>query len=227
MTTIPSFALRREGCFPSLPHPARAPICLYPRRHVRGARWAGEPPPSLDAIAGISRAGPLSAYPAPHVELHSSATGPCRQHRLAMGTTTRCPDQAPVPARNRRGHCTMTKPTAPPKHLATESKKLWRSVLADYELEKRHEVVLLTALEALDRMRQPRPSSMPRASLSQTATAPPRHTRPSRSSATVAPRSRARCVNSVSTSKRLPPAAHHRGTTATYPNPHGPQSPGP
>jgi P27 family predicted phage terminase small subunit len=48
----------------------------------------------------------------------------------------------------------MTKPTAPPKHLSAESKKLWRSVLADYELEPRHEAVLLAALEALDRMRQ-------------------------------------------------------------------------
>ena len=48
----------------------------------------------------------------------------------------------------------MTNPTAPPKHLSTESKKLWRSVLNDYELERRHEAILLTALEALDRMRQ-------------------------------------------------------------------------
>ena len=30
----------------------------------------------------------------------------------------------------------MTNPTAPPKHLSPESKKLWKSVLADYELEK-------------------------------------------------------------------------------------------
>ena len=48
----------------------------------------------------------------------------------------------------------MSKPTAPPKHLSAESRKLWRSVLVDYELEQRHEAILLTALEALDRMRQ-------------------------------------------------------------------------
>ena len=48
----------------------------------------------------------------------------------------------------------MTKPTAPPKHLSSEARALWRSVLADYELERRHEAILLTALEALDRMRQ-------------------------------------------------------------------------
>ena len=48
----------------------------------------------------------------------------------------------------------MTNPTRPPKHLSAESKKLWRSVLADYELEPRHEAILCTALEALDRLRQ-------------------------------------------------------------------------
>ena len=48
----------------------------------------------------------------------------------------------------------MTNPTAPPKHLSSASRKLWRSVLADYELERWHEAVLQTALEALDRMRQ-------------------------------------------------------------------------
>ena len=47
----------------------------------------------------------------------------------------------------------MANPTTPPKRLSTESKKLWRSILVDYELEKRHEAVLLTALEALDRAR--------------------------------------------------------------------------
>jgi len=47
----------------------------------------------------------------------------------------------------------MTNPTAPPKHLSPESRKLWKSVLADYELEKRHEAILCTALEALDRTR--------------------------------------------------------------------------
>lgn len=48
----------------------------------------------------------------------------------------------------------MTKPTSAPQHLSGESRKLWRSILADYELEQRHEAVLATALEALDRMRQ-------------------------------------------------------------------------
>ena len=48
----------------------------------------------------------------------------------------------------------MTNPTRPPQHLSAESKRLWRSVLGDYELEKRHEASLSTALEALDRMRQ-------------------------------------------------------------------------
>ena len=48
----------------------------------------------------------------------------------------------------------MTNPTRPPQHLSAESKKLWRSVLADYELERRHEAIFQTALEALDRMRQ-------------------------------------------------------------------------
>ena len=48
----------------------------------------------------------------------------------------------------------MTNPTRPPQHLSTKSKRLWRSVLADYELEKRHEAILGTAREALDRMRQ-------------------------------------------------------------------------
>ena len=45
-------------------------------------------------------------------------------------------------------------PTKPPKHLSTEARRLWRSILEDYELERRHEMVLTTALEALDRMRQ-------------------------------------------------------------------------
>lgn len=51
----------------------------------------------------------------------------------------------------------MTAPkraTAAPAHLSAEAKGLWRSVLADYELERRHEAVLLAALEAWDRMRE-------------------------------------------------------------------------
>lgn len=48
----------------------------------------------------------------------------------------------------------MKRPTPPPKHLSAEAGKLWRSVLEDYELEPRHEAVLLVALEAMDRMRE-------------------------------------------------------------------------
>ena len=48
----------------------------------------------------------------------------------------------------------MTNTTRPPRRLSGESTKLWRSVLADYELEQRHEAALLAALEALDRLRQ-------------------------------------------------------------------------
>jgi len=48
----------------------------------------------------------------------------------------------------------MTNPTPPPRHLSTRARALWRSVLADYELAKRHQAVLCTALESLDRMRQ-------------------------------------------------------------------------
>jgi P27 family predicted phage terminase small subunit len=44
--------------------------------------------------------------------------------------------------------------TAAPRHLSTEARKLWRSVLADYELEPRHLTVLLCALEAFDRYRE-------------------------------------------------------------------------
>lgn len=44
-------------------------------------------------------------------------------------------------------------PAAPP-HLSTEAKGIFRSVLADYELETRHVAVLTVALEALDRMRE-------------------------------------------------------------------------
>jgi P27 family predicted phage terminase small subunit len=44
--------------------------------------------------------------------------------------------------------------TAAPAHLSAEARAIWRSVLADYELEKRHEAVLLIALEAFDRMRE-------------------------------------------------------------------------
>jgi len=48
----------------------------------------------------------------------------------------------------------MTNTTRPPRRPSEESTKVWRSVLADYKLEQRHEAVLLAALEALDRLRQ-------------------------------------------------------------------------
>ena len=44
----------------------------------------------------------------------------------------------------------MTNATAPPKHHSAETRKLWRSVLADHELEQRQEAVHQTELEALD-----------------------------------------------------------------------------
>jgi P27 family predicted phage terminase small subunit len=47
------------------------------------------------------------------------------------------------------------RPAPPPAHLSDESKGIWRSVLAEYELdEKRHQAMLLVALEAFDRMRE-------------------------------------------------------------------------
>jgi len=46
------------------------------------------------------------------------------------------------------------RPTPAPTHLSDESRRLWRSVLADYDLEPRHESVLCVALEAFDRMRE-------------------------------------------------------------------------
>lgn len=44
--------------------------------------------------------------------------------------------------------------TPAPAHLSAEARTIWRSVLVDYELERRHEAVLLIALEAFDRMRE-------------------------------------------------------------------------
>lgn len=47
------------------------------------------------------------------------------------------------------------RPAPPPPHLSDESKGIWRSVLEEYELdEKRHQAMLLVALEAFDRMRE-------------------------------------------------------------------------
>lgn len=48
----------------------------------------------------------------------------------------------------------VRRPAPAPKHLSAEAAKLWRATLGDYELEPRHETVLLVALEALDRMRE-------------------------------------------------------------------------
>lgn len=45
---------------------------------------------------------------------------------------------------------------AAPRHLSTESRRLWRSVVATYELEPRHQAVLTAALEARDRMYEAR-----------------------------------------------------------------------
>ena len=43
---------------------------------------------------------------------------------------------------------------AAPRHLSAESKRLWRETTRVYQLEPRHEAILLCALEAFDRMRQ-------------------------------------------------------------------------
>ncbi len=49
----------------------------------------------------------------------------------------------------------MTRPSAP-RHLTPESRALFRSVVDRFELEPRHETILLAALEARDRMTQAR-----------------------------------------------------------------------
>lgn len=41
-----------------------------------------------------------------------------------------------------------------PRHLSAESRAFWRSVTADFELERHHLSILEVACEALDRMRQ-------------------------------------------------------------------------
>lgn len=47
-----------------------------------------------------------------------------------------------------------SRPTPAPRHLSAEARAIWASVLRDYDLERRHEAVLLTAMEAWDRMRE-------------------------------------------------------------------------
>ena len=42
----------------------------------------------------------------------------------------------------------------PPRHLSSEAKRLWRSIVNDYQLEDRHKVLLTLACEALDRLRE-------------------------------------------------------------------------
>ena len=49
---------------------------------------------------------------------------------------------------------TPTKPPQAPKHLSAEAGKVWRSVATQYEMEERHRLILTTALEAHDRMRE-------------------------------------------------------------------------
>jgi phage terminase small subunit len=43
---------------------------------------------------------------------------------------------------------------AAPRHLSPESRRLWRETVRTYDLEARHETILMVALEALDRMRE-------------------------------------------------------------------------
>ena len=44
----------------------------------------------------------------------------------------------------------------PPEHLTSESKKLWRTIVADYEIDAPAEMVLVATLEARDRRDQAR-----------------------------------------------------------------------
>jgi P27 family predicted phage terminase small subunit len=44
----------------------------------------------------------------------------------------------------------------PPKHLATATKKWWKAVVADYELEAHHVKLLTLAAEAWDRAQEAR-----------------------------------------------------------------------
>lgn len=48
------------------------------------------------------------------------------------------------------------KPPPSAKHLSSEARSLWRSVLADYSLEPHHLAILQAACEALDRTAEAR-----------------------------------------------------------------------
>lgn len=52
----------------------------------------------------------------------------------------------------------MKTPKAPkaPGHLTADSQKLWKTILADYEIDSAAETILLTALESLDRRAEAR-----------------------------------------------------------------------
>jgi phage terminase small subunit len=43
------------------------------------------------------------------------------------------------------------KTNPPPKHLSAESKRIWRSIVADYEIDVAAELILVSTLEARDR----------------------------------------------------------------------------
>ena len=51
---------------------------------------------------------------------------------------------------------TKAKPIQPPGHLRAETKRWWRSVVADWSLEPHHERLLTLAAEAWDRCQQAR-----------------------------------------------------------------------
>lgn len=42
----------------------------------------------------------------------------------------------------------------PPKHLSAESKRWWRRIVQEYEIDSSGELLLQQALEALDRLRE-------------------------------------------------------------------------
>lgn len=49
----------------------------------------------------------------------------------------------------------MNEPKAPPKKLSAEAKRLWREIVSEYRIDDASGLLILqTALEAFDRMRQ-------------------------------------------------------------------------